>query len=273
MELSVTRLSLSQMDDIFNASFRRPQPNSTLRSPGDETDMFNFSNSLNSKTLDLRGPSASSPVEMPAATLPNELLDSSTRNSSRERGVRSKSPVFSQRQANAGRNARQNREVAYADVTSTESSFDDEVPTSEQDEIPGSKDADFLLSDDPNFRRPMSKLKLKLYRELAKSELLHGNIENDHELNADIDQKRLNLARRFHAQRIKQHRKKATVRLLNIVADPKVNLLAPTALEIGMHMPEILDKKLADRTSYYNDREPLKYVRNIFCQCAELWRY
>lgn len=168
-------------------------------------------------------------------------------------------PTPSETQANISLLARQNREIAYGDVTSPESSFDDEVPTSEQDEIPGYNDADFLRSDDPNFRRPMSTMKLELFKDLAKSELKPGNATVPE---AEMAQKRLNLIRRFHARRTKKHRSNATVRLLNMMADPRKIVIDPTQLDIEMHWPEIMDKKLIDKTSYYNEKEPEKYVSN-----------
>lgn len=103
------------------------------------------------------------------------------------------------------------RTVAYADVTTAESSFDDEVASSEQELIPGYDDAAFLRPDNDDFRRPMSRLKLELFIALARSDpaLQPGLQARAFELPADMLQED-----RDHLQQLREQQRANIVRLL-----------------------------------------------------------
>lgn len=146
--------------------------------------------------------------------------------------------------------------TAYADITTAESSFDDEVPSSEDEAFPSG----------PILRRPvdneyaaMSRMKMQLFVALA--ELDHDNRTRNAPA-YELEAKRMFRIRRFHARLIKRRRKAAVVRLFklgikHIDINDRENML------LYLRHQERKDKGLSQRKYYYDEREPSHLVRVV----------
>lgn len=149
--------------------------------------------------------------------------------------------------------------IPYTDITTAESSFDDEIASSEQEYI-YDNDHFAVPAFVGDFLPPFSVRKLQLFIELAKIDLTMLNV-------SQLDEhfklmKQLEKIRIYQAHLVKRRRKMATLRLLHVLEqEPDYRICDPNVLDERLRHKELLDKGLYRRESYYCDGEPKHYVR------------
>lgn len=148
--------------------------------------------------------------------------------------------------------------VCYMDLSTAESSFDDEIATSEEEYIDeGAFAVPAFVGD---FMPPYSKRKLRLFIEMAKIDM---SMRNECELDEYFKVlKQLEKIRIYQAHLVKRRRKMATFRLLRLLEEESDDRISnPNVLDEKLHYRELIDKRLYKRKSYYCDNEPGDYVR------------